>query len=120
MQNSSSCLESVYFIGQSAPYNPAKEVYRNMLRLVAYDIANPKRLHKVAKLCENYGIRVEYSVFECDLDEKLFNSFWGQLHELIDEKEDKIISYRICASCVHDINSAGLICRPGKVLLYII
>jgi CRISPR-associated protein Cas2 len=91
-----------------------------MLRLVAYDIADSRRLRKVANLCKNYGVRIEYSVFECDLDEKLFSSFWEQLRKLIDAKKDRLIVYRICANCVGGIDSIGLICRPGKVLLYII
>lgn len=115
-----SCPDSIFFIGETAIYNPAKEIYRNMLRLVAYDIADPQRLRKVANLCEDYGIRVEYSVFECDLDENLFNQFWQQLQDLIDEEEDRILAYRICAGCVSHINSAGTVCRPGKVLIYII
>ncbi|MDD4318612.1 MAG: CRISPR-associated endonuclease Cas2 [Victivallaceae bacterium] len=115
-----SCLDSVYFIGQTVSFDPAKEVYKNMLRLVAYDIADSSRLRKVANLCENYGIRIEYSVFECDLDDSQFVAFWEQLHDLINEKEDKIIAYRICAGCVSCINSAGIVCRPGKVLIYVI
>ena len=58
-------------------YDPAKEEYRNMLHLVAYDVRKPKRLRYVAKICENYGLRVEYSVFECDLKEELFNALWS-------------------------------------------
>ncbi len=35
--------------------------------LVVYDIADPKRLRRVAKVMEGYGVRVQKSVFECDL-----------------------------------------------------
>ena len=37
--------------------------------LVSYDIANPKRLRRVAKLLESFGTRLQYSVFECPLDD---------------------------------------------------
>ena len=47
-----------------------------MLRLIVYDIADARRLHKVAEVCKDYGIRIEYSVFECDLDERVFQTFW--------------------------------------------
>ena len=40
-----------------------------MLHLIAYDIASDKRLRRVARICEDYGIRVEKSVFECDLSD---------------------------------------------------
>ena len=114
------CLDPVYLVGNSVAYDPSKEVFRNMLRLVAYDIADARRLRKVANACKDYGIRIEYSVFECDLDEKLFTAFWEQLQKLIDPEEDRLIAYRICAGCVGDIRSVGVVSRPGKVLLYII
>ena len=31
-----------------------------MLRLIVYDIADARRLHKVAEVCKDYGIRIEY------------------------------------------------------------
>jgi len=44
-----------------------------MMVLVTYDVntesaAGRKRLRRVAKICENYGQRVQYSVFECLVD----------------------------------------------------
>ena len=35
--------------------------------LVAYDISDPKRLRKVATVCEDFGYRKQYSVFLCRL-----------------------------------------------------
>jgi CRISPR-associated protein Cas2 len=101
-------------------YDPSKERYKNMLYLVAYDIRDPRRLRMVAKICLDYGIRVEYSVFECDLSEDFFQQFWGDLWRTIDPEEDAILAYRICGSCVQRIKSMGSIVRPGKTLLYMI
>jgi CRISPR-associated protein Cas2 len=98
--------------------NPREEEYHNMLYLVAYDISNPTRLRHVAKTCEDFGIRVEYSVFECDLSQEDFAELWDSLEALIDEDEDCILAYRICGSCVKNIESMGSIVRPGKILLY--
>ena len=44
-----------------------------MLVLVSYDVSTtdskgPYRLHKVAKACQDYGQRVQYSVFECIIE----------------------------------------------------
>lgn len=112
---------SCYRVGQIVEeYNPAQEKYKNMLHLVAYDIRDPKRLRYVAKTCEDFGMRVEYSVFECDLSEKNFQNFWNILADLIDADEDRILAYRICGSCVTHIESMGAISRPGKPLLYIL
>ena len=101
-------------------FEPSMEVYRNMLHLVAYDIREPSRLRKVAKVCEDYGLRVEYSVFECDLTVELFMHMWSRLCDIIDEDDDSLLAYRICGSCVQNIVSGGIVVRPGKTLLYIL
>ena len=43
-----------------------------MLILITYDISfedpqGPVRLRRIAKLCQDYGVRVQFSVFECDI-----------------------------------------------------
>ncbi len=124
--NSSPCRDFEYpydafRIGTTVTgFEPGKEVYRHMLRLIAYDIANPSRLRKVSIACKDFGIRVEYSVFECDLSEELFDMFWARLSGIIDHDEDRVLAYRICGSCVSSISSMGTIVRPGKPLLYIL
>jgi len=109
-----------YLPGESAPSDiPSEKEVRNVLRLIAYDIADPKRLRLVAKACEDYGIRIEKSVFECDLGEGDYAELWGILLSLIDETEDSLISYRICKSCLRETESAGIIERPTKRLYYL-
>ena len=66
-----------------------------MLHLVAYDIGNPYRLRRVARICEDYGIRMEKSVFECDLQDTQMEQFWRQLSEAVNEDEDRVFDYRI-------------------------
>ena len=61
------------------PYEKAPPGEKEMLTLVAYDICEAKRLAKVARVCEDYGVRVQYSVFECRLDEDEFTDFWLKL-----------------------------------------
>lgn len=100
-------------------YDPGKETYKHMLHLIAYDVRNPRRLRKVAKVCEDFGVRVEYSVFECDLDEDDFSRLWEGLMNVIDEDEDSILAYRICGACVQRIQSMGDVVRPEKILIYI-
>lgn len=90
-----------------------------MLHLVAYDICQPKRLRLVAKTCEDYGVRIEKSVFECDLPEDRYAAFWKALLRVIDPEEDALVSYRICQSCAAGIQSAGTVRRPPKRLLYL-
>ncbi|HOK77309.1 MAG TPA: CRISPR-associated endonuclease Cas2, partial [Verrucomicrobiota bacterium] len=57
------------------PYEKSPPGEGQMLTLVAYDISDHKRLANIAKVCENYGVRVQYSVFECYLDEAEFSEF---------------------------------------------
>jgi CRISPR-associated protein Cas2 len=89
-----------------------------MLRLVVYDIANSRRLAKAARICEDYGVRVEYSVFECDLADEQFARFWGKLEKVIDVTKDRLIAYRICSACAERIQSIGAVVRLSKPLLY--
>lgn len=66
-----------------------------MLHVIIYDIRNAKRLRKVATACEDRGTRVQYSVFECWLDEDAFTHMWEHLATLIDPEEDRIAVYKI-------------------------
>lgn len=90
-----------------------------MLRLVAYDIRDSKRLHRVAKVCSEYGFRVEYSLFECDLNDQHFETFWSRLTSQIDVSEDRLICYELCRHCAKKIITYGVAERPQKPLLYI-
>ncbi len=68
--------------------------------VVSYDIntegpAGRRRLAKVAALCERYGVRVQYSVFECRLSAADREALIGQLLELIHPQEDSIVIYQL-------------------------
>lgn len=78
-----------------------------MLYLVAYDIADPKRLRRVAKTCEDYGIRVERSVFECDLSNADMAELWTKISQIVDLQEDCAVSYRIDAADRRHIRRLG-------------
>ncbi len=90
-----------------------------MLTLVAYDITDPKRLHKVAKVCEDWGLRIQYSVFECRLEADSFTRFWDELSAAINPKLDRIIAYKICTKCAREIHSAGVQEHYEKVVAYV-
>ncbi|GLC88905.1 CRISPR-associated endonuclease Cas2 [Lysinibacillus piscis] len=71
-----------------------------MLVLVTYDVATKsasgqKRLRKVAKICENYGLRVQNSVFECIVDATQFKQLKLQLTDIIDEEMDSLRFYQL-------------------------
>lgn len=69
-----------------------------MLVLITYDVnteteAGKKRLRKVSKQCENYGQRVQNSVFECLIDNAQLLSLKHALGELIDPEKDSLRFY---------------------------
>jgi len=90
-----------------------------MLTLIAYDITDPKRLHRAAKVCEDWGMRVQYSVFECRLEAMAFDRFWMELKSVIDPTTDRIVAYKICATCAKDMRSAGLMVHNEQVVAYV-
>ena len=70
----------------------------NMLVLITYDVstadsAGKKRLRRVAKQCVNYGVRVQNSVFECELDPAQCRLLKQKLTEEIDERTDSLRFY---------------------------
>lgn len=69
-----------------------------MLVLVTYDInvetsAGQKRLRRVAKICENYGQRVQNSVFECLVEPARWTAMRGKLIEEINPELDSLRFY---------------------------
>lgn len=78
-----------------------------MLHLIAYDIGHPRRLRRVAKVCADYGIRMEKSVFECDLTDEQMAQFWERLRRVVDEEEDRVFDYRIGALERRNIRRLG-------------
>ncbi len=69
-----------------------------MLVLVTYDVNVQKpegrrRLRLVAKVCQDYGQRVQNSVFECLVDPAQWVSLKTRLEQLIDPKHDSLRYY---------------------------
>ena len=59
--------------------------------LVCYDISDPKRLNKVHRKMKGYGDALQYSVFCCDLTASEKTILQGELHTLINHREDQIL-----------------------------
>ncbi len=78
-----------------------------MLRLIAYDIAEPKRWRHVCEMCEDHGLRVQYSLFECWLEEDHFTQFWENLQKLIDPTEDRLVAYTLDTVATRKRRTAG-------------
>lgn len=75
--------------------------------LVTYDIdtsdrKGERRLARVARVCEGYGVRVQYSVFECRLSEVAAVRLKHELEDVIEPAVDSVRFYHIPGS-VEDI-----------------
>lgn len=83
-----------------------------MLILVTYDVvtttaAGRKRLRKVAKTCESYGMRVQNSVFECVVDATQFKQLQLALSEIINQQEDSLRFYQLGNNYKTKVNHIG-------------
>lgn len=90
------------------------------LVLVAYDIAHPKRLRRVAKALESVGDRVQKSVFECGLTPDALLALRQRLRRLIDPAEDNILIQPICPYCREKMHWQGKPPAPETDMFWII
>lgn len=102
------------------PYESSPPGEKQMLSVVAYDISSPKRLARVAKVCEKYGVRVQYSLFECRMEEDDFLFFWAELLSEIDESEDRLVAYKIDARCAKETLTAGTMVCSEQAVCYLV
>lgn len=65
-----------------------------MFYLLVYDIGD-RRVNKIAKVCVQYGVRVQNSVFEMRLDNSQLRELTARLALLIKPEEDSIRIYRL-------------------------
>lgn len=83
--------------------------------LVAYDIgdtegAGAARLRRISRVCEKYGQRVQFSVFECRLSPTRLARMIGEVQDVIDGEQDSVIVYRFAGEISDSKLEFG---RPG-------
>ena len=67
--------------------------------LITYDIANTQgegasRLRRIAEICEKYGQRVQFSVFECRLPAVRVARLIAEVEDVMDNQRDSVFVYR--------------------------
>jgi len=83
-----------------------------MFYLVTYDITDDQRRTKIAKILEDFGDRVQYSVFEMELDRaEQRDDMQTRLAKVIDARTDSVRIYFLCQGCRTKITILG----QGKV-----
>lgn len=83
-----------------------------MLILVTYDVstvekAGTRRLRRVAQACEDYGTRVQKSVFECQVGQKEWLSLRHRLLKEFDESQDSLRFYFLDETAKNRIEHHG-------------
>jgi CRISPR-associated protein Cas2 len=82
--------------------------------LVTYDVAETesregaRRLRKVAIICKDYGQRVQFSVFECEIDEMQFEVFRAKMLKIIDPKLDSLRFYKLMGGRDRSVEAYGV------------
>ncbi len=85
--------------------------------LVTYDVntltrAGRARLRKVAKICQGYGQRVQFSVFECSVNEAQKERLLARLDNVIVPGEDSLRVYTLKGGRDNAVETRG---RDGYV-----
>ena len=80
--------------------------------LVSYDVATTskggtRRLRRIAKVCTDYGQRVQFSVFECVVDPAQWTLMRQKLIRIIDEDQDSLRFYFLGANWKHRVEHVG-------------
>lgn len=71
--------------------------------LISYDVRDPKRLRRTAKLLEGYGERVQYSIFRVRVTQHKLEKIRWELSEILLE-EDNLLIIPLCSRCSSKID----------------
>lgn len=82
---------------------------RKKFVVIAYDIVKDKQRNKIAKLLEDIGIRINFSVFECMLTSTQFADVQNEISKYVDKKTDTVVYYTLCVDCF-----AKIIVQPNN------
>jgi len=78
-----------------------------MRYVISYDIEDDMRRLRVARVLDDYGDRVQRSVFEANLGAEHLAAILGRLRTLIDAEKDSVRIYPLCAACVARVVKLG-------------
>jgi CRISPR-associated protein Cas2 len=83
-----------------------------MFVLVSYDVntqdaAGRKRLRNIAKVCQNWGQRVQFSVFECIVDPAQWANLRAKLIGIMDQEKDSLRFYFLGSNWKHRVEHVG-------------
>ncbi|MGH8475023.1 MAG: CRISPR-associated endonuclease Cas2 [Methylococcales bacterium] len=91
-----------------------------MLMLITYDVnvetaAGRKRLRHISKACLDYGIRVQYSVFECEINPEQWVNLKAKLLDIYNAETDSLRFYHLGSNWKRKVEHHGA--KPSPDLL---
>jgi len=78
-----------------------------MFVVVTYDITDDRRRLQVSDELQNFGARVNFSVFECHLEPESLSELKKRLVEKIEPSEDNVRYYILCDACLKKVEVQG-------------
>jgi len=85
-----------------------------MFIVISYDISEDKRRTKIHKILKSYGQWMQFSLFECELNDAQYSKLRSRLSKLIKPNEDSIRFYFLCGGCQPKIERIGGGLMPGE------
>ncbi|MGZ5028157.1 MAG: CRISPR-associated endonuclease Cas2 [Methylobacter sp.] len=64
--------------------------------VICFDVSDNRRLRKISNEMENFGVRVQRSVFECHLESAQLHELQRRLGNLMEPAEDQVRYYSLC------------------------
>lgn len=92
---------------QAVP-RPIDRAHPMPLHLTTYDIADPKRLRRVARLCERFGARVQESVFLMELEPHEWQRMVQGIARIVDSESDTVRYIPVCRADLSHSRGLGL------------
>ena len=85
-----------------------------MFIVVSYDISDTRRRNRLHRALKNFGVRVQYSVFECALSDKDVKRLEAAVHREIKD-DDHVRYYHLCESCARQVVAlGGVVSQPAS------
>lgn len=91
-----------------------------MNMIVAYDIANPRRLNRIARVMKDYGVRVQKSIFEIEVNASTFAEMRFRAEDVMNRYEDGVKFFPLCDRCADTLIALGVCARGLDERSYVI
>lgn len=92
---------------------------KKLFYVIAYDIADDRRRYRIVKAIEKYGVRINYSVYECMVTPAQLKNIQQKINLLIEKQEDTVVYYPICMNCYTKIIYQPESRKPAAVTIVI-